>query len=208
MCKTGQTCQISTFPPQTPATTRAPDGNPGFYPSHKNNASTNKTPPRSGVYVVYNFNSLDSSRESSHQKVATMPSEPSIHDNIILAYTVNCEERTLVLQTVFRGHPKDAPHQYTDIVFRDVIAHQFEHVLPANILFDVEEAHIAQFVRDNATIFNDSWRNGWPPVIYNGDLNTLIDQLKSTATRAFIIGSSYGLSGWVLAGSCQRIPRQ
>jgi hypothetical protein len=43
------------------------------------------------------------------------------------------------LHTVFRDRE---PHEFTDIIFHDVMAHHFEHVLPGNILFDVEEADV------------------------------------------------------------------
>lgn len=119
-------------------------------------------------------------------------------------YTVDCDERRLVLHTAFRNHE---PSEFTDVVFREVIAHHFEHVLPGNILFDIEEPDVAEFVQRNAEVFADSWRFGWPPVTYGGDLSRLTEALKSASVRAYLIGSSYGLSGWVLAGSCQRVRR-
>ena len=63
--------------------------------------------------------------------------EPSVHDNFVYAYSVDCEGRRLVLHTAFRDRP---PQEFTDVVFRDVVAHHFEHVLPGNILFDVPHA--------------------------------------------------------------------
>ena len=129
----------------------------------------------------------------------------SIHDNDIYGYTVDCEGRRLVLHTAFRDR---APIEYTDIVFGDVLAHHFEHVLAGNILFDIEESDIATLVQDNKDLFADSWRYGWPPVEYNGDLNRLAYALRAISTRAFTIESSYGLSGWVLATTCDRVSRK
>jgi hypothetical protein len=133
-----------------------------------------------------------------------MRPEPSVHDNIVYAYSVDCEGRRLVLHTAFRDRE---PHEFTDIVFREVIAHYFEHVLPGNIIFDVEEWDVAALVRENEQLFADSWRYGWPPVEYDGDLSRLVEALKATSVRAYSIGSSYGLSRWVLAGSCERVSR-
>jgi hypothetical protein len=133
-----------------------------------------------------------------------MRPEPSVHDNIVYAYSVDCEGRRLVLHTAFRDRE---PQEFTDVIFRDVVAHRFEHVLPGNILFDVEEADVATVVRENEALLADSWRYGWPPLEYRGNLEALVDALKSSAVRAYTIGSSYGLSGWVFAGSCERVSR-
>jgi hypothetical protein len=133
-----------------------------------------------------------------------MRPEPSVHDSIVYAYSVDCEGRRLTLHTAFRDRE---PHEFTDLVFRDVVAHHFKHVLPANILFDVQDADVAGVVRDNDRVLAESWRYGWPPLDYRGDLELLIKQLRASSVRAYIVGSSFGLSGWVLAGSCDRVVR-
>src|SRR3954467_3700113 len=125
-----------------------------------------------------------------------MQPEPSIHDNFVYAYTVDCEGRRLVLHTAYRDRE---PQEFTDVVFRDVVAHRFEHVLPGNILFDVEEADVAAVVRENAGLLTDSWRHGWPPVEYRGDLAALVEALRGASVRADTIGSAYGPSGWGIA---------
>jgi hypothetical protein len=88
-----------------------------------------------------------------------------------------------------------------------VVAHRFEHVLPGNVLFDVEDANVAAVVHENERLFADSWRYGWPPVEYRGDLGALVDALCASEVHAYAICSSYGLSGWVLARSCERVSR-
>jgi hypothetical protein len=133
-----------------------------------------------------------------------MRQELSIHDNLVYAYNVDCEGRRVVLHTVFRDRE---PNEYTDVVFRDVVAHHFEHVLDGNILFDIDDSDVATFVKENSALFADSWRYGWPPVDYNGDMNKLVDALNAASARAYVIQSSYGLSGWVVAGGCDRVSR-
>jgi hypothetical protein len=133
-----------------------------------------------------------------------MSSQPSVHDNFVYGYSVDCEGRLLVLHTAYRDRK---PHELTDVIFRDVVAHHFEHVLPGNILLDIEEADVAAVVRDNARQLADSWRHGWPPVEYRGDLDALVTALKASGVRGYVILSSYGLSGWVFAGSCERASR-
>jgi hypothetical protein len=133
-----------------------------------------------------------------------MNTERSVHDNFVYAFSVDCEGRRLVLHTAHRDRE---PHQLTDIVFRDVVAHHVEHVLPQNVLFDVEETELTTVVHENERLFADSWRYCWPPVEYQGDVDALIRALVAASVRAYSIASSYGLCGWVLAGACERVPR-
>jgi hypothetical protein len=133
-----------------------------------------------------------------------MQSKSSVHDNIVYAYVVNCEQRQLTLHTAYRDRE---PHEFTDLIFREVVAHFFENVLSNNILFDVEESGVASVVHAQAAIFKESWRWGWPPIEYNGDLAVLTATLQAQQVRAYSISSSYGLSGWILAGSYDQLSR-
>jgi hypothetical protein len=87
--------------------------------------------------------------------------EISIHDNDVYAYSVDCQNRRLTLHTQSMHRE---PPEYTDIIFRGVVAHYFVHVLEGNILFSVEEVPIEHLVRDYASDFEKSWRFGWPPI--------------------------------------------
>lgn len=83
-----------------------------------------------------------------------MPTSISVHDNFIYAYTVDCKNQRIVLHTAYLDNE---PHEWTDLVFREVVAHHFEHVQSDNIIFDVEEADLASVVNTNAALFRDSW---------------------------------------------------
>jgi hypothetical protein len=131
------------------------------------------------------------------------PSHISIHDNTLYAYSVDCENRRLLLHTKFCLHQIC---EYTDVLFTQVVAHHFQDALPGNILFDIKESDLAALIHDNAALFTDGQRYGWP-IDYKGNLNTLIAELTKTNTRAFVVFSTLGLSGWVLAQTCQRLPR-
>lgn len=71
----------------------------------------------------------------------------------------------------------------------------------------MEEIDVAALVQDNGALLADSWRYGWPPVEYRGDLTLRVQMLRAGSVRAYSISSSYGLSGWVLAGAAERLPR-
>jgi hypothetical protein len=133
-----------------------------------------------------------------------MQPERSIHDNHVYGYSVDCEGRQLTLHTAFTDCD---PVEYTDVIFRDVFAHRFEHVLAGNILFDVQEIELTALVQDNAELLAESWRYGWPPFDYGGDLAKLVSSMRAASARAFAVNSSYGLSGWVVARSSERAAR-
>src|SRR5436190_5935403 len=111
-----------------------------------------------------------------------MHSEPSVHDNVIYAYSVNCEQQQVILHTAFRDRQ---PHEFTDVVFRDVVAHHFEHVLKGNIVCDIEEVDVDWLVHNSERVLSDSWRYGWPQIEYRGDLDALIRALKAASVRAY-----------------------
>jgi hypothetical protein len=131
-----------------------------------------------------------------------VPTLPSIHDNSIYAYAVECSEHRLTLHTL-----NELLNEFTDVIFHEVIAHWFEHVLEHNVLFDVDEVEITELVQEHATVFKESWRWGWPPLEYEGDLGKLTAMFQSQGLRAYRINASFGLSGWVLAGRCERFSR-
>jgi len=128
------------------------------------------------------------------------PSRPTVHDNNVFAVTIECERGQRRLHT---SYPTREPSERTDVVFKGVIAHQFQHMLPGNILFGIEEEDVESVVRENAELFQTSWRYGWPPIEYRADLRRLEEDLRVDGVRAFWISSPYGLTGWVLARECQ-----
>jgi hypothetical protein len=119
----------------------------------------------------------------------------SIHDNNIYGYTVNCGGQQIVLYTEFSGQ---AGMEYTDVVFDGVVAHHFERVLKGNILFDIEEVEPEAIVKQWAELFALQKSYGWPGIDYT-EPEQLIGILKQRGVKGFDIGSSYGMSGWVLA---------
>ena len=129
---------------------------------------------------------------------------PSVHDNDVYGFTFNGEASRLTLHTLYRHI---TPHEYTDVVFCDVVAHYFEHVLSGNILFDVCDVTPDAIVDRFAGLFVSSWRFGWPTLEYRGDLDLLKSLLRENGVKGFDIESSYGMTGWVLCKSCEHRSR-
>jgi hypothetical protein len=106
----------------------------------------------------------------------------SIHDNNVYAYVVDCEHDRLILHTSFLD---SEIREFTDVVFTGVVAHFFEHVLPGNILFAIEQVELKSVIETYAELFKESWRYGWPLVDYKGDLGVLQNWLGDRSIRAF-----------------------
>jgi hypothetical protein len=113
----------------------------------------------------------------------------NIHDNRIIEYTVNLEDNMIIFKTLTEDN------HTIKILFEDVLAHLFETELPNSILFDIDEFSGKEMVEDNKDILNLKKDYGWP-IVYDTEKELIkkIDQYNY-----YVINSSYGLSGWILA---------
>ena len=126
----------------------------------------------------------------------------SLHDNNIYSIEIRCEKKTILLHTEFLEG--EVP-EYTDVIFNDVIWHQFQHILEGNILFDIEEWPPDNFFKEYKETLNTISRYGFPL-----DFNTgqeFCDVLSKKNMKIFVINSSYGLSGWLIAENMKLLPR-
>jgi hypothetical protein len=137
-----------------------------------------------------------------------MDMEISIHDNIIYGYLVKCDDLTspvykLTLFTEYHG-PEDQT-EYVDVVFSNVVTHQFESVTSRTVLFDIEETSPLQVYEQNLELFKRLKDYGWP-FLYK-DRENLFRILGEMKMRAFLLHSSCGLEGWVWSGNMELIAR-
>jgi hypothetical protein len=134
---------------------------------------------------------------------ATMPAaEISIHDNRLLSYTVDGEKRSIVLHTVYADRK---PHEYTDVVFSGVVAYHFEGDNFETILFDITEQPLSKVYEDDEGLFLRRKNYCWPVVDYN-TADELLQKLGDQNIRAFVLTSSYGMDGFVLAQEMHVLP--
>lgn len=123
-----------------------------------------------------------------------------IHDYEITSYEVDlknqkinihaeCNDSTLISKTI--------------IIFVDVLAHFFENQLNGSIIFDIEKYEIVQFIKDNIDLLKKQKNYCWP-MDYNTD-QELIEKLCKEQYSYYVISSSYGLNGWILAKNYETI---
>jgi hypothetical protein len=129
--------------------------------------------------------------------------EPSVHDNQIIAYSVLARERKIVIQTEFSDQ---MPHEFTDIIFEDVLAYHFENDLFGTIISDVEEIDLSAMLKEHVAMFESGWRYGWPRgwEKEKEDIETYVRRLNM---RAFELSASYGMTGWVIANRMMKMQK-
>jgi hypothetical protein len=76
--------------------------------------------------------------------------EPSIHDNRVISYEVDGQNRRIVLHTRLEERQ---PFEVTDVIFEGVLAYHFENDNFCNILFGIEEVPVEQLVQENRSLF-------------------------------------------------------
>jgi hypothetical protein len=127
--------------------------------------------------------------------------EISIHDNDLLGYEVRGPEHEIVLKTEYRDGPLS---EKTDVVFNQVLAYNFINDSFGTILYGVAEMDINNFVEENWDLFEAGRKWGWPGAWVSTKENTKT-YLAQNSIRAYSIGSSIGMSGWVLAKTVKHI---
>src|SRR5262249_10122899 len=104
--------------------------------------------------------------------------------------------------------PHVEPPEYTDVVFDGVVVHHFEQQkvgggpVPANVLFDVEEADPLFILAQYEDLLSRTKQYGWPVSRYEG-LKDLVTQLTVGGARCFEVHGVCGLHGFVFARSME-----
>ncbi|QWF18290.1 hypothetical protein [Lysobacter capsici] len=119
-----------------------------------------------------------------------------MHDSLLVAYRVDSVSERLTLS--LQPHHGSAAGPFR-IEFSGVAAHRFDAPLLPAIVSEIEEVPGAKLLRDEwAQIEPRSRGNAWPGG-WAGTLEAAIEYTERTALRGYLIDSSYGLNGWVLA---------
>lgn len=127
--------------------------------------------------------------------------EISIHDNSVLSYTIDCEKEKITFHTIFYDNE---PHEYTDIIFLKVAGYYFEGDNFQTILFDIYQASPEEVYASYHELFERRKNYAWP-FSYSAK-QELIEKLDGKGVKGFLISSSYGMEGFVLAEKMQITP--
>ncbi len=120
----------------------------------------------------------------------------SVHDNNIYSIEIKCEDNVIILHT--KSDDGEAPKK-TDIILKGVLGHQFENVLEGNIILNIEEWESEKLYSEFETTLITYASYGFPLRFSNSEEFCIEMQRKNL--KAFVINSSYGLSGWIVANN-------
>jgi hypothetical protein len=126
---------------------------------------------------------------------------PSLHDDFLVSYEVNCETHQIKLcakrdPRVPTGNEARTNHT---IVFNGVEGYQFKNDNFVNIIFSLEAISVAQLLATYGSGIAESDRIAGAPGSWAADLASAPQVLTAMGIQGFILSSSYGLSGWILA---------
>jgi|SRR5580704_2587691 hypothetical protein len=120
----------------------------------------------------------------------------SIHDSQLVSYEVECERRLITLRTEYRRD--NQPTEFTNVVLEGVVAYHFEDDAFGNIIFDLTEVPIPQFLEEYGAKVSELHRMTGSPS-WAKELTSAPKLMTDQGIRPFILSASLGLSGWILA---------
>lgn len=127
---------------------------------------------------------------------------PGVHDSEVVAYSV--DSRTEELTLMLAPGTGSATSEFR-LVFRGVLAHQFAHPQLPSIVLDLAEVPVADLIKREWANLAEGYREcGWPGP-WAESFESAIAHCGSTAVRAYELEQSYGMSGWILARSVERV---
>lgn len=133
---------------------------------------------------------------------------PSLHDYYLASYEVNCEARVIKLHA---RHPDFAEgrgvHTIT-IAFSGIEGYHFKNDAFGNIVFSLRTVSVEELLLDYRSEITESYRIAGAPGPRAADLVTACELLAAKGVKGFVIASSFGLSGWVLAKEASVSPTE
>ena len=87
-----------------------------------------------------------------------------------------------------------------EVVFRDVEGYLFERQGRTDAILAVEERKLDDFLVENEAFFSREARWGWPR-FWQGCAEQTAGWLAYRGRHVWNVSTSYGLSGWVVAGT-------
>ena len=115
-----------------------------------------------------------------------------IHDYEISSYQVDIYNHKLQIFAEYSETEKKS------VTFTNLLAHHFENVTYSNILFDITQITIDCFIETYKEMLEESLRSAFP-VWGAKNCEDLRVYLKENEQKTFIVYSSLGLSGFVIA---------
>jgi len=127
-----------------------------------------------------------------------------IHDAVITSYEVRSKLREIELHIEF-SHP-DIGTEYSLIVFQGVEGYHLHSDSFGSIILDIETVPAACILKDFGAEIAESYYWSGAFGAWAAKLETAADLLEKRNVHGFLISSSIGLSGWILASTMTVLP--
>ncbi len=114
----------------------------------------------------------------------------NLHDNRVLRCCADFEAHTLHLDT------RTEAGEVVSVHFTGLLAHWFENMVQDNILFGMDEITIDGFFEQYRELLDGTIPYGFPACC---GIEELRERMEREKIRVFVIDSSLGLCGFVLA---------
>ena len=122
---------------------------------------------------------------------------PQIHDARLVGYVVDGEAEHVTC----RLRPESNPENLFLLRFEGVYAYSFKHANLISVLANIYEVACEELLSQQWPLLLEGMHSdGWPEQLPNQQADAT-HFIKSRNFRAFVIESSIGISGWVLATS-------
>lgn len=121
----------------------------------------------------------------------------SIHDNLLVSYEVQCEARTITLRTEYRVPEKST--EFTHVLLKGVEGYFFQNDAFGNIILSLDAVPLEYLLKEFGQEIKESYRMSGAPGKWAANLTSAPEYLRERGIQGFILSSSYGLSGWILA---------
>ena len=119
---------------------------------------------------------------------------PSFHDDHLVHYEVNCEARHIIL-TIREAQSADI----RNVIFSEVEGYRFVNDAFENIILDLEEVSPIEILYEFKTQIIESFHLSGAPGPWAADIDAAGIKFNALGVRGFVLSSSYGMSGWILA---------
>lgn len=117
-----------------------------------------------------------------------------IHDSSVVSYNID-----FIKQEMKISLKRDEEGTVT-LVFNGLLAHKLENIIRENIIFDIDEMTIDEFIKSEQKNLDEELTYGFPTVEAD-DISDLKNYLKKYNYTVFIIYSTLGLNGYIIAES-------
>jgi hypothetical protein len=120
---------------------------------------------------------------------------PLFHDDYLISYEVDCERR--YIRMTIREWEREG--RVRTIEFTGVEGYRFENDAFGNVILSLEAIPTDEFMSYHRSEIAESFRLAGAPGPWAADLDAAYEVLAAKGVQAFVLSSSFGLSGWILA---------